>query len=119
MVILRSGATKDLLSDGRSFAALRMTLVLVFSARLRGGCFAAFALELLLLPFLYFEAVAVPVTRQMVLPTSSATSSAPRLSIARPTGRPWARPFESRNPSTTVMGNSPVGLPFAKGTKIT
>jgi len=33
------------------------------------------------------------VTRQMVLPTSSATSSAPCLSIATPTGRPIASPF--------------------------
>ena len=32
------------------------------------------------------------VTRQTVLPTSSATSSAPRLSIATPTGRPCALP---------------------------
>ena len=37
-------------------------------------------------------ALAAPVTRQTALPTSSATSSAPRLSIATPTGRPRASP---------------------------
>jgi hypothetical protein len=41
------------------------------------------------------------VTRQMVLPTSSATSSASRESIATPTGRPIASPFCLMNPVST------------------
>lgn len=44
---------------------------------------------------------ASPVTRHTVLPTSSATSSAPDLSSARPTGRPRACWSLLRNPVTT------------------
>lgn len=58
------------------------------------------------------------VTRQITLPTSSATSSAPRLSDATPTGRPCALPSASRNPSSTVIGG-PLGLPSANGTNNT
>ena len=58
------------------------------------------------------------VTRQMVLPTSSATSRLPRPSSATPTGRPLACPLASRNPVSTSIG-SPAGLPSTKGTKIT
>jgi hypothetical protein len=58
------------------------------------------------------------VTRQITLPTSSATSSAPRASIATPTGRPSASPFSLRNPVSTSTG-APDGLPAAKGTKTT
>ena len=58
------------------------------------------------------------VTRQTALPTSSATSSAPRLSMATPTGRPIASPFSFTNPvSTSTAG--PLGIPSANGTKIT
>jgi hypothetical protein len=55
-------------------------------------------------------------TRQTVLPTSSATSSAPRESIATPTGRPRASPSSLRKPVSTSTG-VPAGLPPAKGTK--
>jgi len=41
------------------------------------------------------------VTRQTVLPTSSATNSAPCLSIRTPTGRPWASPSALRKPVST------------------
>jgi hypothetical protein len=58
------------------------------------------------------------VTRQITLPTSSATSSAPRASIATPTGRPSAPPSSSRNPVSTSIG-APAGRPAAKGTKTT
>ena len=44
---------------------------------------------------------AAGVTRQTALPTSSATSSAPRLSTATPTGRPRALPSASRKPVST------------------
>ena len=54
----------------------------------------------------------------MVLPTSSATSSAPDLSIATPTGRPIASPFSLTNPVNTSIG-CPDGMPCANGTKIT
>src|SRR5688500_7524448 len=60
----------------------------------------------------------LPVTRQMVLPTSSATSSAPRPSMATPTGRPIASPFSRTNPVSRSTG-MPDGLPSANGTKIT
>jgi hypothetical protein len=59
-----------------------------------------------------------PETRQTVLPTSSATSSAPFESIATPTGRPMALPSRSRNPVSTSTGG-PEGVPPVKGTKIT
>ena len=58
------------------------------------------------------------VTRQIVFPTSSATSSDPVLSIATPTGRPIASPFSLMNPPRTSVGG-PAGLPPRKGTKIT
>lgn len=57
-------------------------------------------------------------TRQMILPTSSATSRAPDLSNATPTGRPCALPSASTKPVSTSCG-APAGLPSAKGTKIT
>jgi glutathione synthase/RimK-type ligase-like ATP-grasp enzyme len=57
-------------------------------------------------------------TRQTVLPTSSAMSSAPRESMATPTGRPRASPSSSRNPVSTSTG-APAGFPPAKGTKTT
>ena len=44
------------------------------------------------------------VTRQMRLPTSSATSSAPRPSTATPTGRPSALPSSSRKPVRISSG---------------
>src|SRR3982074_871375 len=49
-----------------------------------------------------------PLTRQIVLPTSSATSSAPLVSIATPTGRPRASP-----PSLTKPGSTSLGSPAA------
>jgi hypothetical protein len=58
------------------------------------------------------------VTRQMRLPTSSATSSPPRPSGATPTGRPSALPEVSRKPVSTSSGG-PEGRPPAKGTKTT
>ena len=58
------------------------------------------------------------VTRQITLPTSSAISRAPLLSIATPTGRPMASPFSLTKPVSTSTG-SPDGLPPEKGTKIT
>ena len=61
---------------------------------------------------------AAAVTRQTTLPTSSATSNAPRLSIATPTGRPWASPRPFRKPVTTSIG-SPDGRPRLNGMKIT
>ena len=57
-------------------------------------------------------------TRQIVLPTSSATSNAPRESIATPTGRPCASPASVRNPVSTSTG-VPAGFPPANGTKMT
>src|SRR5262245_31402760 len=61
---------------------------------------------------------AAGVTRQIVLPTSSATSSAPDLSIATPTGRPCASPASLKKPVRTSSG-WPEGRPPSKGTKIT
>ena len=58
------------------------------------------------------------VTRQIALPTSSATSNAPARSTGTPTGRPKAWPFVSRKPVRTSSGG-PDGRPSAKGTKIT
>jgi bacterioferritin (cytochrome b1) len=55
-------------------------------------------------------AVTYTVTRQMVLPTSSATSNAPCWSMATPTGRPNARPLALRNPLSTSTG-LPLGCP--------
>jgi glutathione synthase/RimK-type ligase-like ATP-grasp enzyme len=57
-------------------------------------------------------------TRHTVFPTSSATSSAPRASIATPTGRPRASPSSLRNPVSTSTG-APAGFPPANGTKTT
>jgi hypothetical protein len=47
----------------------------------------------------------VAVTRQMVLPTSSTTSNAPRLSMATPTGRPIPLPFSLTKPVRTSTGS--------------
>lgn len=59
------------------------------------------------------------VTRQIALPTSSATSNPPRPSIATPTGRPMASPLLLTNPVSTSTGIAD-GLPLSsKGTKIT
>ena len=55
---------------------------------------------------------------EVVLPTSSATSSAPRLSIATPTGRPSHGLCRSANPVSTSSG-LPAGLPAVNGTKMT
>src|SRR4051794_38133898 len=52
------------------------------------------------------------VTRQMVLPTSSATSRAPSLAMATPTGRPCALPSDETKPVSTSTG-MPDGLPSA------
>ncbi len=57
-------------------------------------------------------------TRQILLPTSSATSRLPCWSITTPTGRPMAFSSLSRKPVSTSIG-WPFGLPSAKGTKIT
>jgi len=54
-------------------------------------------------------------TRQIVLPTSSAISSAPRPSTATPTGRPRARSSASRKPVSRSRG-APAGLPDSNGT---
>ena len=51
-------------------------------------------------------------TRQTLPPTSSATSSAPCLSTATPTGRPYASPPSLRKPVSTSTGG-PEGLPLA------
>ena len=59
-----------------------------------------------------------PTTRQTVLPTSSATSRPPPLSIATPTGRPQASPSGLRKPFSTSIGG-PDGLAPLNGTKIT
>src|SRR5262249_42006955 len=57
-------------------------------------------------------------TRQTVLPTSSATSKAPDLAMATPTGRPSASPAWSTNPVSTSKG-LPAGRPSRKGTNTT
>src|SRR6185312_17542445 len=59
-----------------------------------------------------------PATRQIVLPTSSATSNAPSLAIVTPTGRPRAWPFASRNPVNMSIG-LPTGCPFRNFTNTT
>lgn len=60
------------------------------------------------------EAAPGALTRQMTLPTSSATSSAPVRSAVTPTGRPIALPSESRNPVSTSTGFAPgAGSPRA------
>src|ERR1700704_3838963 len=51
------------------------------------------------------------VTRHTVLPTSSATSSAPALLTATPTGRPSALPSWSTKPVRTSIG-APDGRPL-------
>ena len=56
--------------------------------------------------------------RQIVLPTSSATSNPPRVSTATPTGRPYASPSGLRKPVSRSIG-MPVGLPLANGTNTT
>ncbi len=58
------------------------------------------------------------VMRHTVLPTSSATRSAPAASTATPTGRPIALPCVSTKPERITSG-SPEGRPLAKGTKTT
>jgi hypothetical protein len=55
-------------------------------------------------------------TRQMTLPTSSATSKLPARSIATPTGRPNAS-RSALKPVRTSTG-CPAGRPGAKGTLI-
>jgi len=57
-------------------------------------------------------------TRQMMLPTSSATRRAPSRATATPTGRPRARPLASRKPVSTSTG-APFGAPSANGTNTT
>jgi hypothetical protein len=57
-------------------------------------------------------------TLHTTFPTSSATSNAPRRSIATPTGRPRACPSSERKLVSTSIA-SPAGRPFANGTKIT
>ena len=57
-------------------------------------------------------------TRQIVLPTSSAISNAPDLSKASPTGRPCAVPSGPRKPVTTSSA-LPEGFPSAKGMNTT
>jgi putative membrane protein len=54
-------------------------------------------------------------TRQITLPTSSATSKAPWPSMATPTGRPRALPSSSRKPVSTSTGG-PLGCAPEKGT---
>lgn len=56
-----------------------------------------------------------PSTRQITLPTSSATSNAPLRSMATPTGRPSALPLSSRKPVSTSTGG-PLGRASEKGT---
>src|SRR5579872_1397649 len=58
------------------------------------------------------------VTLHTVLPTSSAISKAPVLSIATPTGRPRASPFEFKKPVTTSSA-LPFGRPPLNGTNTT
>jgi hypothetical protein len=58
------------------------------------------------------------VTLQTVLPTSSAISKAPVLSIATPTGRPRASPLAFKNPVTTSSA-LPCGRPPLNGTNTT
>lgn len=60
----------------------------------------------------------VGVTRQMTLPTSSATRSPPERTPSTPTGRPMASPLSLRKPVRTSCGG-PAGLPSLKGTKMT
>ncbi len=55
-------------------------------------------------------------TRQTLLPVSSAISKPPRLSTARPTGRPRALSTSTRKPVTTSSAG-PDGRPLANGTK--
>jgi hypothetical protein len=55
------------------------------------------------------------VTRQTVLPTSSAINSAPDLSMATPTGRPRASLLLFRKPVTTSCA-MPLGWPLLNGT---
>ncbi len=57
-------------------------------------------------------------TRQILLPTSSATSKAPVLLIATPTGLPKAFKSVERNPVKISFG-TPEGLPLVNGTKTT
>lgn len=57
-------------------------------------------------------------TRQMALPTSSATSKAPRASKATPTGRPRALPSALRKPVSTSCGR-PCGRPSWNATNTT
>src|SRR3954467_7424065 len=57
-------------------------------------------------------------TPQTALPTSSATSRAPSLVRAMPTGRPCALPSAEMKPLSTSAG-IPDGLPFANGTNTT
>ena len=57
-------------------------------------------------------------TRQITLPTSSATSSAPFASSTTPTGRPYAWPSSLKNPVSTSTGG-PTARPSTNGTKIT
>src|SRR5688572_26524481 len=64
------------------------------------------------------QGAGVAVTRQIVLPTSSATSRAPRVSIATPTGRPLASPLSFTKPVRTST-SGPDGAPFANGTNTT
>ena len=66
----------------------------------------------------YLVPVEAAVTRQIALPTSSATSTPPPASTATPTGRPRALPSSPTNPSSTVSGG-PEGRPFENGTNTT
>jgi len=58
------------------------------------------------------------VTRQIVLPTSSAMRSAPDLSTATPTGRPCASPASFKNP-VRMSSAGPEGRPPSNGMKTT
>ena len=55
---------------------------------------------------------------QTVLPTSSATRSAPDLSTATPTGRPCASPASFKNP-VRISSGGPEGRPPSNGMKTT
>ena len=61
----------------------------------------------------------VGATRQIALPTSSATSSAPARSTATPTGRPRAHRRSRPGTRVTTSSGSPAGRPLAKGTNTT
>ena len=125
MVYCVADGSRDMQSFSKgAYSEQQAEAVLILRLGSPSGALSAFGDELTPLPFAKMSSISAlgsqlrRLTRQMTLPTSSATSSAPLLSIATPTGRPIALLSGPIKPVRISCGR-PLGLPFRKGTKTT